>query len=124
MPKPLVVQDTTLMDGRSTVGGFNAICGLIEIETKSPLQNDVYSVLVELAPGKYRGIHAESILMATPDTSAATAVIETATDTSKLITVFEHIKQNNIAYLVGLFVSHQLGILDQVIVWGSSTGLC
>lgn len=62
--------------------------------------------------------------MATPDTSAATAVIETATDTSKLITVFEHIKQNNIAYLVGLFVSHQLGILDQVIVWGSSTGLC
>ena len=60
--------------------------------------------------------------MATPDT--ATAVIETAADTSKLITVFEHVKQNNIAYLVGLFVSHQLGILDQLIVWGSSTGLC
>lgn len=60
--------------------------------------------------------------MATPDTAAA--VVETAADTSKLITVFEHVKQNNIAYLVGLFVSHQLGILDQVIVWGSSTGLC
>ena len=60
--------------------------------------------------------------MATPDT--ASAVIETATDTSKLITVFEHIKQNNLAYLVGLLISHQLGILDQVIVWGSSSGLC
>ncbi|MDA7788259.1 hypothetical protein N8951_00735 [bacterium] len=58
--------------------------------------------------------------MATPDT--ATAVIETATDTSKMITILEHVKQNNIAYLVGLFVSHQLGILDQVIVWGS--GVC
>ena len=61
--------------------------------------------------------------MATPDT-AATAVIDTATDTSKMITVFEHIKQNNLAYLVGLLISHQLGILDQVIVWGSSSGLC
>lgn len=61
MPKPLVVQDSVLMDGRSTLGGFNAICGLIELETKSPIANDVFSVLVELAPGKYRGIHAESI---------------------------------------------------------------
>jgi len=60
--------------------------------------------------------------MASPDTAAA--VVETATDTSKLITVFEHIKQNNLAYLVGLLISHQLGILDQVIVWGSSSGLC
>ena len=61
--------------------------------------------------------------MASPDT-AASAVIETASDTSKLITVVEHIKQNNLAYLVGLLISHQLGILDQVIVWGSSSGLC
>jgi hypothetical protein len=60
--------------------------------------------------------------MATPDT--ATAVVETAADTSKAIAVLDHIKQNNIAYLVALFVSHQIGILDQVIVWGSSTGLC
>ena len=61
MPKPLVVQDTTLVDGKATVGGFNAICGAIEIETKSPVVSDVYSVLVELAPGKYRGIKAEMI---------------------------------------------------------------
>lgn len=51
-------------------------------------------------------------------------VIATAADTTKLVQVLEHIKQNNIAYLVGLFVSHQLGILDQVIVWGTSLGMC
>ena len=62
MPQPLVVQQTTLgADGRSTVGGFNAICGLLEIEATSPIANDVYSVLVELAPGSYRGIAAEVI---------------------------------------------------------------
>ena len=61
MPKPLVVQDTTIVDGKATVGGFNAMCGLIEIEAKSSIANDVYSVLVELAPGSYRGIRAEVI---------------------------------------------------------------
>jgi len=61
MPKPLVVQDTTLVDGKATIGGFNAICGLIEIETKSSVKDDVFSVLVELAPGNYRGIKADVI---------------------------------------------------------------
>ena len=61
MPKPIVVQDTTIVDGRATVGGFMARCGLIEIESKSPVVSDVYSVLVELAPGSYRGIKAELI---------------------------------------------------------------
>ena len=62
MPQPLVVQHTTLgTDGKATMGGFNAICGLVEIETTSPIANDTYSVLVELAPGKYRGIKAELI---------------------------------------------------------------
>ena len=62
MPKPIVVQDTTLgVDGKSTVGGFTSMCGLIEIESKSPIASDVYSVLVELAPGKYRGIKADVI---------------------------------------------------------------
>jgi hypothetical protein len=61
-PKPAVIQQTTLgVDGRTTVGGFNAICGLLEIETTSPIASDVYSVLVELAPGSYRGIAAEVI---------------------------------------------------------------
>ena len=60
-PKPAVVQDTTLMDGRATMAGFTAFCGLLEFEISSPVENDVYSVLVELAPGKYRGIHAEAL---------------------------------------------------------------
>jgi len=61
MPKPMIVQDTTLVDGCATVGGFTAMCGLIEIESKSPIANDVYSVLVELASGPYRGIKSDVI---------------------------------------------------------------
>ena len=59
--KPSVVQDTCIVDGKTVVGGFNAICGLIEVEAKSTLANDVLSILVELAPGNYRGIAAEVI---------------------------------------------------------------
>jgi len=58
--------------------------------------------------------------VATPDTAAA--VVDNAVDTSKMIQIFEHVKQNNIAYLVAIFVSHQLGILDNVITYGS--GIC
>jgi len=61
LPKPQVVQDTTIVDGRATVGGFTARCGLIEIEAKSPIANDSYSVLVELASGSYRGVAADVI---------------------------------------------------------------
>lgn len=59
--KPSVVQDTCIVDGKSVVGGFNAIAGLIEVEAKSSLPNDVISILVELAPGNYRGVAAEVI---------------------------------------------------------------
>jgi hypothetical protein len=56
------VQQTTLgADGRASVGGFSAMCGLIEIEATSPVADDLYSILVELAPGKYRGIAADVI---------------------------------------------------------------
>ena len=61
MPKPLVVQDTTIVDGKATIGGFTAMCGLLEIESVSPIGEDVYSILVELAPGNYRGIKADVI---------------------------------------------------------------
>lgn len=61
-PKPLVVQHGTLgADGRVVLGGFEAICGLIELETSSPIGGDVFSVLVELAPGAVRGVKAEAI---------------------------------------------------------------
>lgn len=60
-PKPIIVQDTTLVDGRATMGGFTARCGMIELESKSSVENDTFSVLVELAPGNYRGIKADVI---------------------------------------------------------------
>lgn len=60
-PKPNIVQDTTIVDGRATVGGFTAMCGLIEVETTSAVPNDVFSILVEIAPGSYRGIAADVI---------------------------------------------------------------
>lgn len=61
MPKPLVMVDGTVADGSTTLGGFEALCGLIEIECNSPIANDVWSVLVEVAPGNYRGIKADVI---------------------------------------------------------------
>jgi len=61
MPKPIVVADGTIADGSTTLGGFEAICGLIEIECNSPIASDTFSVLVELAAGSYRGIKSEAI---------------------------------------------------------------
>jgi len=49
-------------------------------------------------------------------------IVETAVDVTRVTQYIEHIKQNNIAYLIGLFVAHQLGILDKVLLWGS--GIC
>lgn len=60
-PKPAVVQDCTLRDGMAIMGGFEAVCGLLEFEASSPVANDVYSITVELAMGDYRGIKAEVI---------------------------------------------------------------
>ena len=46
----------------------------------------------------------------------------TAAETVKLIKVVEHIKQNNVAYLLGVLITYQLGILDSVITYAS--GIC
>lgn len=61
MAKPLVMQTGALSDGRVVLGGFNAIAGLLEIECKSGLVDDVFEVLVEIAPGNYRGVAADVI---------------------------------------------------------------
>ena len=61
MPKPIVAQDGTLSDGRLVMGGFTALCGLLEFEINSQVASDVYSVLIEVAPGNFRGVAAESI---------------------------------------------------------------
>lgn len=61
MAKPLVMVDGTISNGSTTLGGFEALCGLLEIECNSPIASDVWSVLVEIAPGNYRGIKSEAI---------------------------------------------------------------
>ncbi|AXH75634.1 MAG: hypothetical protein [Circoviridae sp.] len=61
MPKPIVAQHATLSDGKATLGSFVAMCGMLEIESKSPVQNDTYDILIELAIGDYRGIKADVI---------------------------------------------------------------
>ena len=50
-PKPMVVQDVCIANGHATMGGFEAMCGLIELESRSPIAGDTYSVLVELSSG-------------------------------------------------------------------------
>ena len=60
-PKPMVIQHAAIPEGACTIPAFSAFCGLLEFEIKSPIASDVYSVLIELAPGKYRGIKAEAI---------------------------------------------------------------
>jgi len=60
-PKPLAILESSIADGRTTLPGFTALCGLVELEISSPIADDVYSVIFELAPGKYRGIKAEAI---------------------------------------------------------------
>jgi len=61
MAKPIVIQDATISEGRAMMSGFSALMGQLEFEINSPIANDVYSVLVEIAPGNYRGVKAEAI---------------------------------------------------------------
>lgn len=62
MSRPLVVQHGTLgQDGRVTLGGVAAVHGLLEFETTSPIGSDVYSILVEVKEGSYKGIAAEAL---------------------------------------------------------------
>lgn len=62
-PKPIVFGITSVTTAQSIgyVTGFNAICGLLEIETFSDVPNDTIEVLIELAPGDYKGVAAYAI---------------------------------------------------------------
>jgi len=60
-PKPLAILESSISDGRTSLPGFTALCGLVELEISSPVANDEYSVIFEMAPGPYRGIKAEAI---------------------------------------------------------------
>jgi hypothetical protein len=58
--------------------------------------------------------------VATPDT--ASAAVDSAMDTARAASIIEHVKENNIAYLLGVLISYQMGLLDQVVTYG--TGVC
>ena len=55
--------------------------------------------------------------MVESSTIAADAITAT-----KSVTVFEHILERRIEYLVGTLIAHQMGLLDFLLVYGS--GVC
>lgn len=65
MSKPWVVREVSLdqdANGAFAIArGFDAICGLIEIETTSSSDGDIIEVLVELEAGDYKGVFAGEI---------------------------------------------------------------
>lgn len=40
----------------------------------------------------------------------------------KMASVCAHVKENNVAYLVGVLIAYQIGILEKVFEYG--TGMC
>jgi hypothetical protein len=58
--------------------------------------------------------------MATPDTAAAAA--ESVAKVSQGASVLAHIVERRLEYLIGTLIAHQLGLLDQLVTYGS--GMC
>lgn len=48
--------------------------------------------------------------------------ITTAVDTARVASILQHVKENNIAYLLAVLISYQIGILDKMITYGN--GVC
>ena len=67
IPKPMVnrIAGIGQQGGTSApsvmLPGFTAIAGLIEVELQSDLPNDTFDILIELAPGSYKGVAAFDI---------------------------------------------------------------
>jgi hypothetical protein len=59
--------------------------------------------------------------MATPDT-AAEAVVETVAKATQGAGVLTHIVERRLEYLIGTLIAHQLGLIEQVMTYGS--GMC
>jgi hypothetical protein len=49
-------------------------------------------------------------------------VVSTAAEITRGASLMLHIRENNIAYLLGVLISYQMGILDKVLAHGS--GIC
>jgi hypothetical protein len=47
---------------------------------------------------------------------------DSAVQMGRAAMVAQHVRQNNIAYLVGCLIAHQMGLLDKVFTYG--TGIC
>jgi len=60
--------------------------------------------------------------MATPDTASAEAVVESVVKASQGASVLTHIVERRLEYLIGTLIAHQLGLLDQLVTYGS--GMC
>ncbi len=45
-----------------------------------------------------------------------------AVQAAKVLSILRHIKENNVSYLLGVFVLHSMGILEQVLDYGQ--GMC
>jgi hypothetical protein len=58
--------------------------------------------------------------MATPDTAAA--AVESVAKVSQGASVLTHIVERRLEYLIGTLIAHQLGLLDQLVTYGS--GMC
>lgn len=67
MPKPIVNRLAGIgQQGGSSaptvmLPGFTAICGLIELEIQSDVENDEFDITIELTPGNYKGVAAFDI---------------------------------------------------------------
>jgi hypothetical protein len=67
LPKPMVNRLVNIgQQGGSSaptvmIPGFTAICGLLELELQSDLPNDEIDIIIELAPGGYKGVAAFDI---------------------------------------------------------------
>jgi len=47
---------------------------------------------------------------------------EKAQQAAKALSVLKHVKENNVSYLLGMFVLHSMGILEQAFTYGQ--GMC
>jgi hypothetical protein len=47
---------------------------------------------------------------------------ETVVQTGRAAMIAQHVRENNLAYLVGCLIAHQMGLLDRVFTYG--TGIC
>jgi len=56
------------------------------------------------------------VITVEPETS------ESVQQAAKVLSVLKHVKENNVSYLLGVFVLHSMGFLEQAVTYGS--GMC